>query len=127
MNSFSGFSASSCADSSQITFLVRSRSVHFVFTFLAGILDAIDLEFGFSRVDFPPKGSKSQSFFVILAKALFYKLVPNSWVRPTSHHSSQTCPNGNGLCNGLIVVIEYRISIPQAALLREKFKIAKRF
>ena len=34
----------------------------------ASILDAIDLEFGFSRVDFPPKGSKSKQIVVILAK-----------------------------------------------------------
>ena len=38
---------------------------------MAHILDAIDLEFGFSRVDFPPKGSKPQRIVVILAKTVF--------------------------------------------------------
>ena len=45
-----------------------------VSTRLGDILDALDLEFGFSRVDFPPKGSKTQSFCVILAKTSFFKL-----------------------------------------------------
>ena len=34
----------------------------------ASIVDAIDLEFGFSRVDFRPKGSKSKQIVVIHAK-----------------------------------------------------------
>ena len=53
---------------------VRSRAILEVSTRLGDILDALDLEFGFSRVDFPPKGSKTQSFCVILAKTSFFEL-----------------------------------------------------
>ena len=35
------------------------------------MLIALDIEFGFSRVDFPPKGSKTQRIVAILAKTLF--------------------------------------------------------
>ena len=63
------------ASSSLVSSLsVRSRAVLEVSTRLGDILDAVDLEFGFSRIDFPPKGSKTQSFCVILAKTSFFKL-----------------------------------------------------
>ena len=38
---------------------------------MGDILDALDVEFGFSRVDFLPKGSKTQRIVVILAKTVF--------------------------------------------------------
>ena len=38
---------------------VRSRAISGIFDALGDIFDALDVEFGFSRVDFPPKGSKT--------------------------------------------------------------------
>ena len=47
---------------------VRSRAISGIFDMLGDILDALDLEFGFSRVEFPPKGSKTDDIVVIPVK-----------------------------------------------------------
>ena len=44
---------------------LRKIEPNYVF---ASIFHAIEVEFGFSRVDFPPKGSKSKQIVVIYAK-----------------------------------------------------------
>ena len=51
---------------------LRKIKANYVF---ASILDVIDLEFGFSRVDFPPKGSKSKQIVVIYAKTLVLEVL----------------------------------------------------
>ena len=39
--------------------------------FIFFLLDALDVELGFYRVDIPPKGSKTECIVVILARAFF--------------------------------------------------------
>lgn len=53
---------------------VRSRAISGMFDALGDIFDALDVEFGFSRVDFPPKGSHEQDIVVNLAKTSFFEL-----------------------------------------------------
>ena len=50
---------------------MRNQAKLRFFVFFILLLNALDVEFGFSRVDFPPKGSKTQRIVVILAKTLF--------------------------------------------------------
>ena len=53
---------------------VRSRAISGIFDALGDSFDALDVEFGFSRVDFPPKVSKTKHIVIIRAKTLFFKL-----------------------------------------------------
>ena len=68
----------------------RPRFIQDLFQIYPQIIDAIEVEFGFSRVDSPPKGSKTQSLVVILAKTLFfdhtYSIVDpcSRWESPSS-------------------------------------------
>ena len=52
---------------------LRKIKPNYVF---ASIFHAIEVEFGFSRVDFPPKGSKSKQIVVILGKTRVFR-----WLR----------------------------------------------